>query len=437
MTAMLNSTHFNLSDSAAGVRAADAPSIFRLRQKFPRPEETDIVGAVRRELKPLIAGVSAGQRIAISGSSRGISSLDVIIRECVAALKALGAEPFVVPGMGSHGGATADGQQGVLADINRITEESVGCPIRASMDVVQVGTTETGFPVYQDRLSHEADGVLVVNRVKPHTGFTEIVESGLCKMLVIGLGKQAGASRIHQQSLRQAMGRLVLDASRIIVESERPRLLGGIALVENAFKETAVVRGVKMASHAELVDAEAALLRQAYELLPRLPFDDLDALIVDEIGKNISGSGMDSNVIGKKPGLTKPHIGAIYVRGLTEETHGNSIGIGYADLIPRSLIEKVDLNATYMNSFTAKRLAVGKIPMMAETELQAMQILLNFRQDPEPASLRLAWIRNTSKLNELWASSALLQESSANPDLEILSEPEPITFDDELRLVAP
>jgi hypothetical protein len=432
---MLNTTRFLLTEKEAGVAAADAPTMLHIRQAFPRPVESDIEGAVRRELAPLLARVQPGQHIAVTGSSRGISNFARVIRECVNALEAKGAEPFVFPGMGSHGGATAEGQVRVLEETHGITEQSVGCPIRSSMEVVQVGTTATGFPVYQDRICHEADGVLVVNRVKPHTGFTERVESGLCKMLVIGMGKQAGASKIHQQSLREPMGRMVLDAARIIVESDRPRLLGGLALVENAFKETAVIKGIAMDRFDALVEAESALLVQAYDLLPRLPFDDLDALIIDEMGKNISGSGMDSNVIGKKPGLERPRIGAIYVRGLTEQTHGNATGIGYADLFPRKVFDQVDLNSTYMNAFTAKRPLVGKIPMLMESELQAMQVLLNFRADEAPSSLRLAWIRNTSKLDELWVSSALLDEVRANPRLEILGEPVPITFDVELGLV--
>ena len=434
---MLNATQFKLTEKEAGVGSADAPALFRLRQTFPRPTEPDPAAAVRREIAPFLRQVTAGQRIAVTGSSRGITNLAIVVREAVAALREAGAEPFIVPGMGSHGGATAEGQIRVLAETNGITEESAGCPIRSSMEVVQIGETESGFPVYQDRLAHEADGVLLINRVKPHTGFTEKVESGICKMLVIGLGKQAGASKIHQQALRIDRGQLVLEASRKLVEAERPCLLGGIALVENAFKETALVKGVPTDSFEALIAAESALLEQAYGLLPRLPFDDLDALIVDEIGKNISGSGMDTNVIGKKPGLTVPAIRTIYLRGLTEETHGNAVGIGYADVIPRSLVEKVDLNATYMNVYTAKRPEAAKLPLLVESELQALQVLLGFRQDEDPNSIRLAWIRNTAKLNELWASAALLEEACAKPNLEILGEPAPLTFDADLRLVAP
>lgn len=434
---MQNATRFLLDDAHAGVGQDDVPSVFRLRQQFPRPVEPDLAAAVRREMTPVLANVEAGQRIAVTGSSRGIANLALVVRECVSALREAGADPFVAPTMGSHGGATAEGQRQVLADTNGITEESVGCRIESSMEVVQIGTTGSGFPVYQDRLCHDADGVLVVNRVKPHTGFTERVESGICKMLVIGMGKQAGASKIHHQALRLGMGRLVLEATRIIVESARPRLVGAIALVENAFKETAVVRGLPVGDCDALLDAESALLEHAYALFPRLPFDELDGLIVDEIGKNVSGAGMDTNVIGKKDGLTRPQIGAIYVRGLTEGTHGNAVGLGNADIMPRSLLPHVDLNSTYMNAFTAKRLSICKVPMLVENELQALQVLLNFRAEEDPASLRLAWIRNTSMLDELWASQALLDEARAHPSLEVLSEPAPIRLDDALTLVAP
>ena len=434
---MQNATHFLLTEKEAGVDAADAPTLLHIQQQFPRPQVSDVAQATKRALEPLLGSVQAGQAIAITGSSRGISNFRDVARSCVSALKERGAKPFLFPGMGSHGGATAPGQIQVLADTHGITEQSVGCPIRASMEVVQVGTTDSGFPVYQDKIAYEADGVLVINRVKPHTGFAERIESGLCKMLVIGMGKQAGASRIHQQALRMQMGKLILDASRIIVESDRPRLIGGIALVENAFKETAIVEGVTMDRYDALIDQESGLLQQAYDLLPRLPFTDLDALIVDEMGKNISGSGMDTNVIGKKAGLEQPRIGAIYVRGLTQETHGNATGIGFADLFPRELFDQIDLNATYMNAFTAKRPVVAKTPMLMEHELQAVQVLLNFRQQPDPESLRLAWIRNTSKLDQMWVSQALREEIVANPRLTVLSEGVRMQFDADNRLIAP
>ncbi len=434
---MHNDTRFAITEQHSGIGRADVPSVFRLRQHFERPVEEDVAGAVRREIAPFVQQISPGQQIAITGSSRGIANLQLVVAEAVAALKEAGAEPFVVPGMGSHGGATADGQVQVLADTNLISETSVGCPIRSSMETVQVGTTASGFPVYQDKHCHDADGVLVINRVKPHTGFTEVVESGICKMLVIGLGKQVGASAIHQQALRVPMGDMILDASRIIVESARPNLIGALALVENAFKETAMVKGIAIEDHAHLVEAESELLKRAYELLPRIPFADMDALVVDEIGKNISGAGMDTNVIGKKAGMTEPRIAAIYVRGLSEETHGNAVGIGNADIMLRDTVRDVDLNSTYMNAFTAKRLAIGKIPLLVENELQVMQVLGNFRQAESINSLRMVWIRNTSKLTEMWASSALLDEAEAHSRIEVLSAPAPLAYDGAHTLVLP
>ena len=428
--------NFSLEGHPGALSPADMPAMFRVRQAFPRPVEGDIEAAVRREIAPFLSQVARGQRIAITGSSRGIANLPLVLRTCAHALREHGAEPFVVPGMGSHGGATAPGQVAVL-EHGGMSEATLGCPIVSDMAVIQVGETPTGFPVYQDRVAAEADGVLVVNRVKPHTGFTECVESGICKMLVIGLGKQAGADKIHQQALRVPMGTMVLDASRIILESGKLRFIGALALVENAFKETASIRGVSLASFEHLVAEESALLAEAYGLLPRLPFDQLDLLIVDEIGKNISGAGMDTNVIGVKPDLEKPRISTIFVRGLTEESAGNAVGIGNATVMLRQVVDQIDLHATYMNAFTAKRPAIVKMPMLAESELQAMQICLSVRPDDDPHSARVAWIRNTSKLTELWASHALHAESLAHPHLEILGEPNRIRFDDGQRLLHP
>ncbi len=434
---MKNETVFALTDEIAGVSAADAPKLVKLHQHYPRPVEADIPAAVHRELDAVLDADLAGKKIAVTGSSRGISNFDVVVRECVSALRSRGAEPFVIPGMGSHGGATVDGQIEVLKNINNVTEDTVGCPVRATMDVVQIGTTSTGFPVYQDRMAHDADGVLLINRVKPHTGFTERVESGLCKMMVIGLGKQAGASKIHQESLRLGMGRLILDASRIIVESARPNIIGGVAIVENAFKETASIKATRVSNHDEVLDFESKLLEQAYDLMPTLPFEDIDALIVDEMGKNISGAGMDTNVIGKKVGLDKPAIAAIFVRGLTEATHGNAVGIGNADIALRSMVNNIDLHATYMNAFTAKRLGIAKMPMVVDNELQALQLLQNFRKDADPDSFRMVWIQNTSQLREMWITQSLVAELDGREGLEIVGTPQTLQFDAESMMVKP
>jgi len=434
---MHNNSVFALTDAIAGVSASDSPELIRLRQNYPRPVESDVAAAVHRELETVLDRDLNGQKIAVTGSSRGIVNLDIVVRECVTALRQRGAEPFVIPGMGSHGGATVEGQTEGLANINNITEASVGCPIRATMEVVQVGTTATGFPVFQDKMAHEADGVLLVNRVKPHTGFTERVESGLCKMMVIGLGKQAGASRIHHEALRHGMGRLILDASKIIVESDRPKFIGGVTVVENAFKETASVNATRVSRIDEVLDFESPLLEEAYRLMPTLPFAELDGLVVDEMGKNISGAGMDTNVIGKKIGLEKPKIASIFVRGLTEATHGNAVGIGNADVMLRSVVDQIDLNATYMNAFTAKRLGIVKLPMAVENELQAIQLLQNFRQQEDPQSFRMAWIKNTSLLREMWITTSLAAEVEGVEGLEVVGEPSQLQFDDGNMMIEP
>ena len=433
---MQNKTRFKLDEASSGLGTQHAPRMFALRQTFSSVEETDIPAAVRRELASSIDRIEPGARIAITGSSRGISNFRLAVQTIVTLLKERGAEPFVVPGMGSHGGATDEGQSQFSPTL-MVLPRRVSAAHLSSMDTVQVGTTASGFPVFQDKHCYDADGVIAINRIKPHTSFTEVVESGIAKMLVIGLGKQAGASAIHQQALRIPMGEMILDASKIIIEAPRPKLVGAIGLIENAFKETAKVAALPVDSHQALIEAESGLLKEAYALLPRLPFEDIDVLIVDEIGKNVSGAGMDTNVIGRKPGLTSPSIQCIYVRGLTEETHGNATGIGHADIMPRKLLAEIDLHSTYMNAYTAKSLKVGKLPILVEDELQALQVFTGFRQSESVASLKTLWIKNTSKLSEMWASESFLDEASAHPNIEILSEPMPVNFDETHQMHLP
>ena len=433
---MYNESRFELSEAVAGVGAGDAPALFKVRQRFERPVEHDIAGTVRRELEPVLRQVKAGQSIAITGSSRGIVNLAAVLSECAAALTAAGASPFVVPGMGSHGGATDAGQAQVLADAG-ITEDSRRLPDPSSMEVVQIGTTETGFPGLpgpqlprRGRRAGRQPGE-APHRIHRARGERPVQDAG---------DRHGQAGRRLQDSPAEparADGPPHPGCIENHRRGRRPRLLGGLAIVENAYKETALIKAVDMQTHAALVDSESELLRRAYALLPRIPFDDLDALVVDEMGKNISGSGMDSNVIGKKPGLESPRIGTIYVRGLTDATHGNATGIGYADLMPRKVVEELDLHSTYMNAFTAKRLSVARVPMLVENDLQAMQIMLNFRAEEDPASLRMAWIQNTSKLEELWVSSAVWDEANAHPNLEVLGAPLPLRFSESLAFEAP
>lgn len=405
-------------------------------QHFPRPQIEDIPAAVRHALAPVVAKVSRGARIAITGSSRGITNQALVLRTCVELLLEVGAKPFVLPGMGSHGGATVEGQRGIL-DAAGIREETLGCPVEATMDTEQVGITSTGFPVFQDRLACAADGVLLVNRVKPHTGFTDRVESGICKMMVIGLGKQAGASRIHQQGLHVPMGRMILEASRILLESNQVRYVGALGLVENPFHETALIESLRVDSHEALVADEHRLLEQAYTWLPRIPFEQLDGLIVDELGKDISGTGMDTNVIARKEGLEHPRIGAIFVRGISAKSCGNANGIGMADVIPAALVEKIDFAVTYMNAFTSKRLMGIKLPLLAANEAQAVQVLMNFRAAAEPESVRLMRIRNTICLDRFWVSESLAEAVKAHPHLEALGPAQPLCTNPAGELLLP
>jgi hypothetical protein len=427
---------FQLTHVQSGVAGDQFPPLRRVRQRFPREAEADVPAAVRREIAPHLERVGKGMRVAVTAGSRGIARLPEITREVVLALSERGARPFIVPAMGSHGGATAEGQKALLAELG-FSESAMGCPVESSMDVVQLGTTSHGFPVYWDRNAAGADGVFVINRVKAHTIITGPVESGICKMLVIGLGKQSGADRIHKQALRVPLGEMVLEASRIIVRSPHVRLLGALGIVENAYKQVARVKGLALDDHGRLVEQESALLQDANRLMPRIPFDDLDVLIVEEIGKNVSGTGMDTNVIGRKDGQLTPRIGAIYVRGLTAETHGNAHGIGMADVVPRRLLAHLDLNAMYMNAYTSRRVAQSKLPLLTESDLQALQVCMGFREDERTDRVRLAWIRNTARLEELLVSPALLSEADTNPLLEPLPGEVPMVFDGNGCLASP
>ena len=357
---MQNATRFLLDDSHAGVGRDDVPAVFKLRQHFPRPVEPDLVAAVRREMTPILAGVEAGQRIAVTGSSRGIANLAPVVRECVSALREAGADPFVVPAMGSHGGATPEGRCACWTTPTTSPRRASGAGVVSSMEWCR-----SGPPPPVSRCTRTSSA-MTRTACSWSTGSSRTPASptGGKRHLQDARHRNGEAGRrVEDHHRAGSHGRPGLEGTRIVVESTRPRLVGAIALVENAFKETAVVRGVPVGA-AMRSSRRSALLEHAYTLLPRLPFDELDGLIVDEIGKNVSGAGMDTNVIGKKDGLTRPRIGAIYVRGLTEGTHGNAVGLGNADIMPRSLLSHVDLNSTYMNALTAKRLSICKMPML-------------------------------------------------------------------------
>lgn len=409
------------------LRLGELPDWFRIRQRFPRPVEPAPGAALERAMAELLPLVRVGDRVAITAGSRKITGLRDVVVKLVGLLRARGAEPFVVPAMGSHGGATPDGQLRVLDDLNGITERSIGCPIRSSLDVVSVGRTPAGFEVLTDAVAAAADWVVIVGRIKPHTIFTGRVESGICKMLVIGLGNQVGASSIHRHALRHDLGETIVDAARLLLAAPRPRLLCGIGIIENAYKDIAELLVVAADDPERLLDAEARALERARALVPQLPVDDLDALIVDDIGKDISGSGLDPAVVGRKSGAVRPRISTLYVRRLTPASHGNAIGIGYADIVHQSVVSAMDPGSTYTNAVTAGRLLAARIPMPVAADRSAMDAIVQLRSADDPRRLRAAWIADTSSLDTMWVTAPVADELVAGErGIEVLDGPCPL-----------
>ncbi len=341
------------------------PRVIRVRQEFARPILSDPAMDLSRRLaeQRVMAGVAAGARIAVAVGSRGISNLALVVQQLVQELRDVGAEPFIVPAMGSHGGATASGQIAVLNHFG-VTERSAGAPIRSSMETVRIGITSNGIPVHVDRLAHEADGIIVVNRIKPHVSFRGPYESGIMKMLAIGLGKQKGAEICHQLGFDR-MSEVVLEIGREILA--RARIIAAVGLIENAYHETC---RIVVLHPTEIEPMEPALLDDAWKLLPRFFFEQLDVLVIDEAGKNISGTGFDNNIVGRYTTDSAhggPSISRIVVRDLTPETGGNANGIGIADVITRRVYDQFRFEDSYPNALTSTATRSVRIPMVMDT----------------------------------------------------------------------
>ena len=407
--------------------------IFRIRQLFERPCIPDVAAEVGLQLEKagLADRIRPGQTVAMTAGSRGIAQGDVILKAAVAFLRQLGAEPFLVPAMGSHGGGTADGQRQLLAT-HGITADACGCPVRASMDTVVLCQAPDGFPIHLDREAAEADHVLVCNRVRPHTGLRGRFQSGLLKMLLIGLGKQAGATVLHRAISDLGFDRIVRSvAAEVLV---RARVVCGLAIVENAYDETALIQAVPP---AEFLAREPELLQTAKRWLPRLPFPTADLLLVDQIGKEISGTGLDTNVVGRKyhdHAAAKheyPKIKRIAVRGLSPATRGNATGIGIAEFCLSRVVPQIDVAATAINCLTSGHVSAGMIPLHYATDRQLLAAALQTIGLVEPPDARLLWIRNTRQLVELECSTAFLDEVRAREDLEIVIPPRPLPLDEQ------
>jgi hypothetical protein len=406
------------------------PDMALVEQHTETPRVADVAAAIRAEMARLgvTSRVRPGMTVAITAGSRGITGIPLILATLAGELKRLGAAPFIVPCMGSHGGATAEGQVAVLTSLG-ITEQAVGCPIRSSMDTVQIGQTEQDIPVVIDALAAAAGGIVVVNRIKAHTEYTGPVESGWMKMLAIGLGKHHGALTAHRNAVQLTYRVAIVAVAREIIR--RAPLLFGLGVVENAYDQTAEVVA---AWPADLQETETALLVRAKALMPRLPFDRLDILVVDEIGKEISGAGMDPNVIGRRmvrgePEPTGPAITRILVRDLSALTYGSGIGIGLADFTTQRLVDKLDHRPTYINCLTAMTPEKARIPMTAQTDREALEWAFLTIGAVDPREARVMRIRSTLHPERFYATRALLPEIAANPRLAVVSAWAPMSFD--------
>ncbi len=394
------------------------PAMHAVHRRLPGTRIPDVAEATLRalarlELDPRIRG----KRIALTAGSRGIAQIAVVLRAAVDHLRRCGADPLIVAAMGSHGGGTSDGQRRLLAHLG-ITQEAVGAPISTRMETQVIGHTPEGLPVFCDRVAAGCDGILVVNRIKPHTAFFEPFGSGLMKMLGVGLGKVEGATQIHQQGATALPGAIRAMAQ---VYLDRGMVVGGLAIVENARDEPAIVEGVLP---EELIEREMALFEQARGFLPRLPVEEVDVLVVDQVGKNFSGTGMDPNVIGRVriPGLPEPaspRIGRIVALRLSPESEGNAQGIGLADLTTRRLVDAIDRRVTNLNAITSTFLQRAFIPITLPSDLDAIATAFGTLGIVEPRKARVMRIANTLHLERLLVSQAVAEEMRGQEGVEI------------------
>ncbi len=413
------------------------PRMARVRQKFHAPRVGDIAGEVERQLAGLHLEktIQPGETVAITAGSRGIANIAEIIKASAEHFKRIGAIPIVVPAMGSHGGGTAAGQREIIESYG-ITEEFTGAEIRSSMETVILDTTPQGIPVHFDKHAFEADHVLVCGRVKPHTGFVGEIESGLHKMMLIGLGKHEGAKIYHRAILDYSFAEIIKAVADVVLQ--RGKVVGGLAIVENAYDETGLLAGV---APGDFYDREKELLVTAKEWMPRLPFDSVELLIVDEIGKNISGSGMDTNVIGRKfrdrSATQRDQVSCkrIFVRGLTNETHGNACGIGLSEFTNQRTADAVDRNTTKINCITGGHPSAGAIPVAFETDREVIEAALQTVGLTEPEDVCVVQIADTLHLGEVLVSEAYLSEIETRDDLELLTDFGEMEFDEQGNLI--
>ncbi|HTN78493.1 MAG TPA: hypothetical protein VMK16_02370 [Acidimicrobiales bacterium] len=400
------------------------------------PKVDDVAGRVDEALRSLdlSARVRPGDRVAVTAGSRGIAHIAVATRAAIEHVRALGAEPFIVPAMGSHAGGTAEGQIALLATLG-ITEESCGCPIDARMDVVTLAESKLGFPVLYAAAAAEADHVIIVNRVKTHTRFTGAVESGLGKMATIGLGKVEGAALYHQATFELGWMDVIDDVLPIVVD--KGKIVAGLALVERGDEETARIEAIQGDA---IRDIEPQLLADANRWMATLPFSEIDLLLIDEIGKNISGTGLDPTVVGRKDALhvadpqRDVRVRYIAARALTEETHGNAVGIGFAELCRSRVVRDMDVAVTRLNALTAGNVPAAMVPVDYETDGEIIDAVLPLLGLRSPSAARMMWIRSTLDVEVVACSEGLLEEARVRDDIEVLGGRWPLPLGDDGNL---
>jgi nickel-dependent lactate racemase len=407
------------------------PKMVPVKQKFKTPEPIDVTQAVKSELsKPEIkAKIKPQARIAIGVGSRGIANLSTTVFTLVQELLALGARPFIIPAMGSHGGGTAEGQEKILEDFG-ITEKTMGVPIISSMDVEQIGKLVDETPVYIDKAAFGADAIIIINRIKPHTSFKGDFESGLLKMMAIGLGKHKGALAVHQRPMEE-MPKALPELAQIYLA--KTSILFGLALLENAYDQTSEIIAIPA---KDMLEKEKQFLVQAKENMPRINLSKLDVLVVSEMGKNISGTGMDPNITGRASSkapqkFNAPPLERIVVLGLTKETKGNANGIGIADITTRKVFNEINLEYVYQNSFTSKTLESAKIPVLMENDYLAICAAINTCYNADQDFPRIVWIKNTLELDHIWVSEACIDEIVDSQYCEVKGNPMELEFDQE------
>ena len=410
------------------------PLMRYVQQSADIPPAIDVIADIDQEWVKIKARlpIKEGARVAIGVGSRGIANLDVTVKEVVRHLKEAGLKPFITPAMGSHGGATAEGQADVLR-VRGITEESVGAPVQATMEVVSMGEVD-GIPLFLDRLAREADGIVLINRIKPHTNFIGPTESGIIKMMAIGLGNQVGAEHYHRLSVVRSQYEIISKAGKALIQ--KTPFLFGVGLFENQRHETAAV---KIALQSDVEAMETELMTRARECLPTLPLDEIDLLIIDEMGKEISGEGIDPNVVGRDVILygakrPLPKITRIFVRDLTDASEGSAVGIAQADFTTQRLVDKIDFHATAINCLTACAPEAGKIPLAYPNDRDAIKASLMTLRPVDTKDMRIVHIKNTMSLMRMLVTSACLPDLEDKPGVVVESEELDWEFDSEGNL---